>query len=286
MEHNRKKPPKPPQQQNNQKRLQKKSLRRKAEEEKCRAKMQQQNELIRNGWEQLQNLRPSSSSAAVPSSLLTSSPIPPLPSLPSLPQTEAKGDEVKQEVKEEVMMEGIEETKSEGPPEEKKRRTNMDPLLGTLLHSFQSLFGSPSHHPSPMTPGVHFSYHHHLLDDEPDDEEDRLQNVLLPAFLSGASSSSIASPLLTMLPSSRVPVPAAEPNEPKLPETDQSTKRCAICMERAIATAILECQHAIMCITCARTLILGNAEVPAPATAARCPCCRKKIQRIIKLFTS
>ena len=79
-------------------------------------------------------------------------------------------------------------------------------------------------------------------------------------------------------------VPASEENEPKLPEGDKTTHRCAICMERAVATVILECMHSVMCVTCARTLVLGESN--NMNQGPKCPMCRKKIDRIIKPFTA
>lgn len=88
------------------------------------------------------------------------------------------------------------------------------------------------------------------------------------------------------VPTARLPiVPPVDSKETKLPDSDQSTKRCAVCMERAVATVILECNHAVLCVTCARALVLGNENhSPSQALHPRCPCCRQPITRIIKPF--
>lgn len=51
---------------------------------------------------------------------------------------------------------------------------------------------------------------------------------------------------------------------------------CVVCEDRAICTAILECGHCIMCLSCALTVTRENK--------ARCPVCRLPIARIVRVI--
>ena len=81
-----------------------------------------------------------------------------------------------------------------------------------------------------------------------------------------------------------IPVPIAEPHEPKLEinvtETDSAKKICIICSEREVCTMFLECLHSMACVTCSRAL-LTNAPLDRAPT---CPVCRGQIERIVKLL--
>lgn len=98
-------------------------------------------------------------------------------------------------------------------------------------------------------------------------------------LLSSARNASAALPHGHEL-ASGIPIPVAEPDEKKLPDTDHSTKRCIICCEREVSTAFLECQHSLLCVTCSRTLVLG----PGGRPTVRCPMCRAAVKRVMKLL--
>jgi hypothetical protein len=65
-------------------------------------------------------------------------------------------------------------------------------------------------------------------------------------------------------------IPDAMVDEPLMNENE---KECVICLERSAKTAIVDCGHQCLCVTCARE---SNSET--------CPMCRAVITHIIRLY--
>ena len=62
---------------------------------------------------------------------------------------------------------------------------------------------------------------------------------------------------------------------PLSPPDSRSRVTCAVCLERPVSAALLECGHTVCCVECASALVVSNAP---------CPLCRAPILRVVRVF--
>jgi hypothetical protein len=98
---------------------------------------------------------------------------------------------------------------------------------------------------------------------------------------------------------SRVRYPLPRPDEPLLKEEDETTLRCMVCLQRAVATVCVPCGHATMCVTCSTRYCTENHEAVSKlvdeclrnhafdhqrSLFVQCPDCRDAIESVVRLF--
>jgi hypothetical protein len=100
---------------------------------------------------------------------------------------------------------------------------------------------------------------------------------LAPPELAGpGSASSVRVPMSALRPLSTAARAAAAAGQPLQPGSAGSAAcSCALCFERPVQSALLECGHAVCCERCAAALV--TAGLP-------CPVCRAPIARVVRVF--